>query len=268
MKATKKIVGAACALVAAVALSAGSTFAWFASSGKASATGMQVKTVVPTNLYIADGAKTAAADFTASSIDYEDATATTLSPVTLVDAAGTLTAKIPDEAKGDAAWTTKPDVGSAGTVAADGYKDIGTVTVSAVTPGTGITLTEYVYSHDMSLLNKAGTDVTEKLKLDIEVLATAPTGTTTINFLKCGFLIGTTWKTMPVGAGAEGLDWTGSGTDYKYTFTEAIELDPNVAQTIRFVVWYEGTDGDCKANNALSVENMNFTINFTKSGTN
>lgn len=42
MKATKKIVGAACALVAAVALSAGSTFAWFASNGTVTASGLQI----------------------------------------------------------------------------------------------------------------------------------------------------------------------------------------------------------------------------------
>lgn len=42
MKATKKIVGAACALVAAVALSAGSTFAWFAANTSVKATGMSV----------------------------------------------------------------------------------------------------------------------------------------------------------------------------------------------------------------------------------
>ena len=43
MKATKKIVGAACALVAAVALSAGSTFAWFSSNGTVDATGMKIE---------------------------------------------------------------------------------------------------------------------------------------------------------------------------------------------------------------------------------
>lgn len=42
MKATKKIVGATCALVAAVALSAGSTFAWFASNTNVTASGMNV----------------------------------------------------------------------------------------------------------------------------------------------------------------------------------------------------------------------------------
>lgn len=43
MKATKKIVGAACALVAAVALSAGSTFAWFSSNGTVDAKGMEIQ---------------------------------------------------------------------------------------------------------------------------------------------------------------------------------------------------------------------------------
>lgn len=51
MKATKKIVGAACALVAAVALSAGSTFAWFVSNGTVTATGLTVD-VVTSNSYL------------------------------------------------------------------------------------------------------------------------------------------------------------------------------------------------------------------------
>lgn len=51
MKATKKIVGAACALVAAVALSAGSTFAWFVSNGSVTATGLQVD-VTTSNSYL------------------------------------------------------------------------------------------------------------------------------------------------------------------------------------------------------------------------
>lgn len=51
MKATKKIVGAACALVAAVALSAGSTFAWFSSNGEVTATGLEVD-VNTSNAYL------------------------------------------------------------------------------------------------------------------------------------------------------------------------------------------------------------------------
>ena len=51
MKATKKIVGATAALVAAVALSAGSTFAWFATNSTVTANGMQV-TVDSTQSYL------------------------------------------------------------------------------------------------------------------------------------------------------------------------------------------------------------------------
>lgn len=54
MKATKKIVGAACALVAAVALSAGSTFAWFASNNAVSASGLKL-TVNTSSSYLIIG---------------------------------------------------------------------------------------------------------------------------------------------------------------------------------------------------------------------
>lgn len=58
MKATKKIVGAACALVAAVALCAGSTFAWFSANNTVSATGMSVGATAPSSLVInTDSAK-------------------------------------------------------------------------------------------------------------------------------------------------------------------------------------------------------------------
>ena len=49
MKATKKIVGATAALVAAVALSAGSTFAWFATNSTVTATGLSVGVTESTN---------------------------------------------------------------------------------------------------------------------------------------------------------------------------------------------------------------------------
>ena len=52
MKATKKIVGATAALVAAVALSAGSTFAWFASNGTATVENFNVNVAVSNNLVI------------------------------------------------------------------------------------------------------------------------------------------------------------------------------------------------------------------------
>lgn len=67
MKATKKIVGAACALVAAVALSAGSTFAWFSSNGTVRATGLTVEAST-SNAYLIIGKTTADLDKNLTSI--------------------------------------------------------------------------------------------------------------------------------------------------------------------------------------------------------
>lgn len=52
MKATKKIVGATAALVAALALSAGSTFAWFSSNSSVTATGMNISVATTKNIVI------------------------------------------------------------------------------------------------------------------------------------------------------------------------------------------------------------------------
>lgn len=52
MKASKKIIGASCALVAAVALSAGSTFAWFSTNGTVTADNMEVKVTAAPALVI------------------------------------------------------------------------------------------------------------------------------------------------------------------------------------------------------------------------
>lgn len=54
MKATKKIVGAACALVAAVGLAAGSTYAWFSSNNQVTATGLKIS-VTTSNSYLVIG---------------------------------------------------------------------------------------------------------------------------------------------------------------------------------------------------------------------
>lgn len=54
IKASKKIIMAALALLMAVGLAAGSTFAWFSMNNKVTVTGMEVKTKVSSNLLIAE----------------------------------------------------------------------------------------------------------------------------------------------------------------------------------------------------------------------
>ncbi len=86
MKATKKIVGAACALVAAVALSAGSTFAWFAQNAKVTVTGIEVQATVPTNIYIEKAYKSLVDDVNKTTIgfDSESAKFAALNPVAVL----------------------------------------------------------------------------------------------------------------------------------------------------------------------------------------
>lgn len=80
MKATKKIVGAACALVAAVALAAGSTFAWFVSNGTVTATGLTVD-VVTSNSYLIIGSDINTLwENNETKLDLVDATTSELNP--------------------------------------------------------------------------------------------------------------------------------------------------------------------------------------------
>lgn len=73
MKATKKIVGAACALVAAVALSAGSTFAWFSTNSTVTAKGLTLGVDTSTEFLVIKGNLSAApslTDFSASDTSF------------------------------------------------------------------------------------------------------------------------------------------------------------------------------------------------------
>jgi hypothetical protein len=81
MKATKKIIGASCALVAALALSAGSTFAWFASNSKVSAEGMKLTAKAPSYLVISSEDSISASSVD-SSVSFSTQTNSSVSPIT------------------------------------------------------------------------------------------------------------------------------------------------------------------------------------------
>lgn len=79
MKATKKIVGATAALVAALALSAGSTFAWFSSNSSVTATGMDISVATTKNIVISKDEGFTAANVT---VAFTEVGEKTLSPST------------------------------------------------------------------------------------------------------------------------------------------------------------------------------------------
>lgn len=249
MKATKKIVGAACALVAAVALSAGSTFAWFSASGKVTATGMKVQAVVPTNLYIEEGLIDDVDAILHSTIAFTGDT-TELKPARLEEASGTITVKDADE------YTTEPDQNNAGV--ASTYSTIGTITSTADTLTAPVS--NYVYRQTMSIVNKGGESDEENVNTnDINVKVTVAGGTKTTSFLKCAFVItvGETISYVDAGAGAK------SGSDFVFTKNGLIEdLADNKIAKIGFLVWYDGDDEDCYVSNAVKVEELTISIEY------
>lgn len=297
MKATKKIVGASCALVAAVALSAGSTFAWFASNSEVTADGMHVQATVPTNLYIKEGYISTASGVNKTSIELTTS-AKNLSPAAISTAAvtgatiatGTVSdgklyvveALSYDEGK-------KPTATSSGTPATYGQRGTITADISAKDPGavwTGDTYGEsktynqvdYVYSADMTLANKskeADIDGTVTISVNSSVTSVSQT----ISFLRVGFLIGSTdgtdWSYTYVSAANDitiASNNITSGTKYVYndtaktvtvSFAKLIAgFESNGVRTITFLAWFDGDDDDCFVNNAVSVNEFNLSVDY------
>lgn len=289
MKATKKIVGAACALVAAVALSAGSTFAWFQTSSHVTATGMKVQATVPTSLYIADGYKTAASDVNETVIDYKDANATSLSPAAIATEIGTGTNNdngtaddttddymeyaAADVKLGEAVVTAdlnvvyatkySTDPGSGVVGVPTHYASAGTVTLpdSTIAAGTNA----YLYAKEMTLANKGqAIDVTATVTVTWD-----DTADQTHEFLRTGFLVsvpGTPSNTVnyvslenEVAEGKVKVD----GQSLEFTYKDLVKtFANNTVVNITFMVWFDGNDKDCEINKAATIDEFAISIAY------
>lgn len=279
MKATKKIVGAACALVAAVALSAGSTFAWFATNSHVEVSAMKVQSTVPTGLLNIVGGHVY--DITAinSTVLESSSPAGVYYPVRIEKDSDTTFTKLVlknapalDSTDG---WDTKPSSDNAGAVAEGKYVAVtangtgaGEIDHTTInTTSTDATKINYAFVEPMSLVNKG--EATKSIKLNavvtVERNETATGEDKTLDFLKCGFLIsdgessadaGTlTWKYM-----ATSDSFSSSNT---WTQNNLIEMENNKAYQINFVIWYDGDDTDCTTDNALNPSEYTFSIAYT-----
>ena len=265
MKATKKIVGAACALVAAVALSAGSTFAWFATSNTVSVTEMKVQATVPMNLYIEGGYELDMTKFSKTSLAINDSEVTPLTPAaistdtgaalkTITGSGDSATATVNNfdgstasttlnvlkapELDDTAKWEVVPTSGTSGVVAANGYSTMDTFTFAS----TGVTAdadkkvgdkagyVPYVYKQDMTLANKG-----MEINVDATVTISWAQGSTdTYKFIRVGFVLGT-----PT------LDSDGNVTAWTYAFKSLqndISTVTNVSATNKDTIAFEYED--------------------------
>lgn len=254
MKATKKIVGATAALVAALALSAGSTFAWFSANPDVKATGMQVTIAVPTNLYIKAGYITAddINDITATSI-----TSTTnqkLKPVSLEQNA---TAENGVDVKIPSGWTSDPTPDDKGTP--NGYTTLDTIDCT-----TEITETvdDYVISELMTVVRKADADAVKTYALDAEVTVSGISADEDSHtYLKVSFIVGDTTNTFKTYAS----QISPTGTTATLTFSKLVEnATDNQPINLAFVVWFDGNNDNCVSNNTINVSTISFEVKFTE----
>ena len=292
MKATKKIVGAACALVAAVALSAGSTYAWFSANNSVKADGMSVSAVAPANLLIAEGYKSSITDVNKSSIQmalpveemWPAAISTTeASGTTLTEGSATATALgtgnklYAYDAKFDGEGGQAPTGNNKGTPS--GYTKLDDGTVSATgfkwttKNGTkdandaslvGVESKNYVAGYNMTIGNMAQT-------VDVDATITISwTGDDNTNkFVRAGLIISSiqgtsTGSTVTYSFYSAPNTTAATGTSLEFKYAKILEdfADKNFA-TVTLLVWFDGNDADCYVTNASVKATLNATVTYT-----
>lgn len=264
MKKAKILVPALSVLALGMAASVTGTVAWFSANSVASVTGMSITTAVPTNLYIKAGQQGVASAIDDTSINTV-VSGTNLQPSHLTFSTPTLTISTPSGYEEGQA----PTPSSAGTPS--GYTSQGTLGGSKDTSSTPnkakITATGYASSYvayqEHSLIKK--TEESSKvydLSATVNVtFASAPTAAAYLS-LRCGFMVsvntGTAWSWS-----AASSDVTGSGTSFTFgELTVKEDVVDNQIVNVAFVVWLDGDDADCVANNFLASDTMSVSISY------
>ena len=297
MKATKKIVGAACALVAAVALSAGSTFAWFSSNGTVDAKGLEV--AVSTNnayLIIADPPTNLSLGKKEISLENvgkdEDGNALKLLP----SAYKTVTTKVVDgvktidtitdpttDAPGDATCVTK--VGNWYT--AQGT-DANNGTIETDESGNPKTTTLTTYKGYVVVANMcvsvAGTVAVDEVQMTITDNAWSKTNEEATNNDAISLVI--LYRTINVDDTEEGAATTsntawnrkevtaenghllGATTDKNYLVINDDPLDSAHYIDIQIMVYFDGHHEDVNTMNQINLTGVSLDFQFTDGSTN
>jgi len=257
MKFTRKLIPALAMLIVSATMMSTASFAWFSMNSTVTASGMKVQAAAPANLYIKDDF-VAVSDCNDTAVTWTNG-ASTLTPTTLAFDANVLTAKYPQE------WTTAPTPDTAGV--ASTFKTVGTLTCSKdgdiAKAENASEFTSYVVYEELTVVRKV--QVTAAAAYDLKATVSVENVDNTVNIwkaLRVGFLTskdqGTTWNYANATEDATLVGTTA-------TFTE-IQLGENITDNTAFsvvlVVWYEGTDADCIANNALAIDELTIGVKF------
>ena len=270
MKATKKIVGATAALVAAVALSAGSTFAWFAASSTATIDGMSVSVASSNNLLIS---QSEGSGFTGA-LTLTETTASNIKPCST---------------DGEASITTgsysAPDfyeLATEGDITADNGALTGTSTVKKAEVTNYLAKDLYIMSSGSASTNlKLSISVTkeeeesETTEIDksLRVLLVVEQSDTTVASYIYAPVTGYDSTVKPViGFAGEGTPDTESGSATIAENAATISgnddvvlanLTADTVYTLHIYIWYEGQDAACKATNTVDATTSLIGLTFT-----
>lgn len=268
MKATKKIVGAACALVAAVALSAGTTFAWFVSNASVTATGLKVD-VATSNSYlvISDG--------------YSSLRTSNLKTISLAPS-GDATKLKPSAHKEVVSDSPSSDQITANdlTTVTSWYEGKGTSPADGTLSGDKVTLSSfdgYVVQDDIFVSVATGSDAVDHVKLKMTLIDPETGGSaswdTTLGNSAISVVIlyqniqndgiASNWSYVEAKGGKEGGVEVGNNHSISSEPDGMLDLGRVTQEDyfqIRVMVYFNGNNDDVKGINAAKLEGV--TLNF------
>ncbi len=240
----KKIIVSICTLALAAALLGTSTYAWFSMNKTVTAGSMEIKATTDANLVIAKGASVELAGITGTAVTDLGVSATAVTPCDLTDATGTVTVKYPET------YTTDPTVGSAGSGAT--WKEIGTITNTTVSDEK---VKGYVAVGYVTIARKQ-TKTDGVYKITPSCTVTCDKASNLNKAMRAGLIIN--------GKLYESNDANSTGdTAITFTFSDVTGLADNTAYSVALLLWFEGEDSDCYANNAVDLSKNTANWTFT-----
>lgn len=262
MKATKKIVGAACALVAAVALSAGSTFAWFASNNSVSATGLSMTVNTKSSYLIIGNSDQDTASKIRDDKGRTDLTATTFKALTdeLIPVAHELPTADTNAITSANINTTEPWY----TMTA---KDTNKTDAKPDSKKTITTTSHYFLKDTVYLTVKRGSGDSGVLSVaDVNVTAAKSESGNTVDPVCVIFVCGTNLVEFK----NNGTDWavtkTGETDDSKVLADKVVDVEgtegKNQATQVDVYVYYDGAHASVFTDNAMNLVGATISVSF------
>ena len=268
MKATKKIVGAACALVAAVALSAGSTFAWFSQSGTVSATGMNVKAATSKNILISNANGDGATwNTTAATTDNAVKELTPSSTVNGTDFFYVSNPETIDYSAGTSGVGTVFAATTSDTTSGKTY--VASYTFYVKADGVDGTTYDKLFVSNIAVTRATETanqsNVSMALRVSVSYQASGAASATTFIYAPVSGYSQTQGVKEAGTVAADALNAQKDSVTITTAYSNAANLGKvtTIATAVTIRVWYEGEDAACTSANALTVEQLGIAVSLS-----